>query len=94
MVEYFGGATTLWVDQLKSAITRPCRYEPGVNRTYEDLATHYGAVVVPARPRKPRDKAAVENWYSSHSGGYSPASRPDLLRARPVERRDSCSTSS
>ena len=62
MVEYFGGATTLWVpDQLKSAITRPCRYEPGVNRTYEDLATHYGAVVVPARPRKPRDKAAVEN---------------------------------
>ena len=37
MVEYFGGATTLWVpDQLKSAITRPCRYEPGVNRTYED----------------------------------------------------------
>ena len=51
----------MWVpDQLKSAITRPCRYEPGVNRTYEDLAAHYGAVVIPARPRKPRDKAAVE----------------------------------
>ena len=62
MVEYFGGSTTMWVpDQLKSAITRPCRYEPGVNRTYEDLAVHYGAVVIPARPRKPRDKAAVEN---------------------------------
>ena len=61
MVEYFGGTTSLWVpDQLKSAITRPCRYEPGVNRTYEDLAAHYGAVVVPARPRKPRDKAAAE----------------------------------
>ena len=61
MVEYFGGTTALWVpDQLKSAITRPCRYEPGVNRTYEDLAAHYGAVVVPARPRKPRDKAAAE----------------------------------
>ena len=61
MVDYFGGATTLWVpDQLKSAVTRPCRYEPEVNRTYEDLAAHYGAVVVPARPRKPRDKAAVE----------------------------------
>ena len=41
MVEYFGGATALWVpDQLKSAITRPCRYEPDVNRTYEDLAHH------------------------------------------------------
>ncbi len=62
MVEYFDGATTLWVpDQLKSAITRPCRYEAGVNRSYEDLAAHYGAVVIPARPRKPRDKAAVEN---------------------------------
>ena len=61
MVEYFGGTTALWVpDQLKSAITRPCRYEPGVNRTYEDLAAHYGAVVVPARPRKPKDKAAAE----------------------------------
>ena len=61
MVGYYGGTTALWVpDQLKSAITRPCRYEPGVNRTYEDLAAHYGAVVVPARPRKPRDKAAVE----------------------------------
>ena len=62
MAEYFGGSTTMWVpDQLKSAITRPCRYEAGVNRTYEDLAAHYGAVVIPARPRKPRDKAAVEN---------------------------------
>ena len=61
MAEYFGGVTTLWVpDQLKSAITRPCRYEPDVNRTYEDLAAHYGTVVIPARPRKPRDKAAVE----------------------------------
>lgn len=62
MVEYFAGVTALWVpDQLKSAITTPCRYEAGVNRTYEDLATHYGAVVVPARPRKPRDKAVVES---------------------------------
>ena len=44
MVEYFGGTTALWVPhQLKSAITRPCRYEPGVNPTNEDLAAHYGA---------------------------------------------------
>ena len=62
MVEYFGGTTTLWVpDQLKSAITRPCRYEAGINRTYEELATHYEAVVVPARPGKPKDKAQVES---------------------------------
>jgi transposase len=36
------------------------RYEPGVNRTYQDLAAHYGTTIMPARPRKPRDKAKVE----------------------------------
>ena len=58
MAEYFGGATTIWVpDQLKSAITRPCRYEPGVNRTYEDLAAHYGAVVRSSCPPGTRPAA-------------------------------------
>jgi transposase len=61
MLEYFGGSAAIWVpDQLKDAITQSCRYEPGVNRTYQELASHYGAVVIPARPRKPRDKAKVE----------------------------------
>lgn len=61
MLEYFGGSTEIWVpDQLKSGITWPCRYEPGVNRSYQELAAHYGAVVVPARPGKARDKAKVE----------------------------------
>jgi transposase len=41
-------------------ITKPSRYEPGINRTYQDLADHYGFVVLPARVRKPRDKAKVE----------------------------------
>jgi transposase len=35
-------------------------YEPGLNPTYQDLATHYGTAILPARPRKPRDKAKVE----------------------------------
>ncbi|MHC4769144.1 MAG: IS21 family transposase [Planctomycetota bacterium] len=62
MLEYFGGSSQLWVpDQLKSAITQPCRYEPGVNRSYQELAAHYGAVVVPARPGKAKDKAKVES---------------------------------
>ena len=62
MVEFFGGSSRIWVpDQLKSAITQPCRYEAGVNRTYQDAAEHYGAVVIPARPRKPRDKAKIES---------------------------------
>jgi transposase len=62
MVDYFGGSTEIWVpDQLKSGVRVPCRYEPGINRTYQELAEHYGAVVIPARPGKARDKAKVES---------------------------------
>jgi transposase len=62
MLEYFGGSSEIWVpDQLKSAVRRSCRYEPGINRSYQDLASHYGAVVIPARPREARDKAKVES---------------------------------
>lgn len=60
-IEYFGGVAEITVpDQLKSGVTRACRYEPGLQRTYEDWAEHYGTTVIPARPRKPRDKAKVE----------------------------------
>ena len=62
MVDYFGGSTEIWVpDQLKSGVSRSCRYEPGINRTYQDLAEHYSAVVIPARPAKPKDKAKIES---------------------------------
>src|SRR5207244_990164 len=47
-------------DNLKAGVTRPSRYEPGINRSYQDLAEHYGFAVLPARVRKPRDKAKVE----------------------------------
>src|SRR5215211_2430477 len=47
-------------DNLKAGVTRPSRYEPGINRTYQDLAEHYGFAVLPTRVRKPRDKAKVE----------------------------------
>ena len=40
---------------------RACRYEPDLNPTYQEMARHYGVAVIPARPRKPRDKAKVEN---------------------------------
>lgn len=60
-LEYFGGAPAIWVpDQLKTAVILACRYEPGIQRTYEDFARHYDSAVVPARPYKPRDKAKVE----------------------------------
>jgi len=47
-------------DQLKTGVTGACRYEPRVQRTYEELAQHYGTVILPARPAHPRDKAKVE----------------------------------
>jgi transposase len=59
--EYFGGVPAALVpDQLKAGVTRACRYEPEVQRTYEELAQHYGTTVLPARPAHPRDKAKVE----------------------------------
>ena len=59
--EYFGGVTEMVVpDQLKSGVTVACRYEPVIQRTYGEMARHYGTAVVPARPYKPRDKAKVE----------------------------------
>ena len=58
---HLGGVTSMVVsDNLKSGITKACFYEPAVNRTYQDLATHYDTAIVPARPYKPRDKAKVE----------------------------------
>ena len=61
MVEYFQGSPAVWVpDQLKSGITTASRYEPEINRTYAELARHYGAVVIPARPATPTDKPLVE----------------------------------
>ena len=61
MFAFFGGATNVIVcDNLKSAVIKPDRYEPAINRTYQDMARHYGTTVIPARPYKPRDKAKVE----------------------------------
>ena len=47
-------------DNLKVAVVKACLYDPEINRTYADLAAHYDTAIVPARPRKPRDKAKVE----------------------------------
>jgi transposase len=60
--EYLGGLPMLVVpDNPKTGVTKACRYEPDLNPTYNDMAGHYGVAVLPARPRKPRDKAVVEN---------------------------------
>jgi len=59
---FIGGVPKLIVcDNLKAGVTEACRYEPGINRTYQDMASHYGTSILPARVRRPRDKAKVEN---------------------------------
>src|SRR5207248_5877305 len=56
-----GGVPRLLVpDNAKVAIIKACLYEPQVNRTYAEMAAHYGTAVLPARPHRPRDKAKVE----------------------------------
>jgi len=58
---FLGGVPEIIVpDNLKAGVKQACRYEPDLNPTYQDLAQHYGAAVIPARPRKPKDKAKVE----------------------------------
>jgi transposase len=60
-LNFFGGVPQIIVpDNLKSGVTKPDRYEPDVNPTYNDLATHYGVAIIPARVRKPKDKAKAE----------------------------------
>jgi transposase len=58
---YFDGVPAILVpDNLRSGVSKAHRYEPDLNPTYLELANHYGVAVVPARVRKPRDKAKAE----------------------------------
>jgi transposase len=58
---YFGGVTRILVpDNLKTGITKHTRNETVVNKTYQEMAEHYGTAVLPARVRSPKDKATVE----------------------------------
>jgi transposase len=61
-LEYIGGVPAAIVpDNLKSAVIKSNNYEPTLNETFADFAAHYGTSILPARSRKPRDKALVEN---------------------------------
>lgn len=60
--EFFGGVPEIVVpDNTKCAVTRPDRYEPDLNPSFAEMAAHYGTAIIPARVRKPRDKAKVES---------------------------------
>ena len=59
--EFLGGVPELVIpDNTRTAVSKACRYEPDLNPTYQEMAMHYGVGIVPARVRKPRDKAKVE----------------------------------
>jgi transposase len=59
--EFFGGTPVMLVpDNLKSGVTKACRYDPELNPSYQQLASHYSVAVIPARPYKPKDKAKAE----------------------------------
>lgn len=61
MFAAFGGVPEIFVpDNLKSAVIKACRYDPVINAAYYSMAKHYDATVIPARARKPRDKAKAE----------------------------------
>jgi len=58
---FFKGVCRVTVpDNLKTGVIRACRYEPLLHRSYQELAEHYGTVIIPARKQKPKDKAKVE----------------------------------
>ena len=58
---FFDGVAKVTVpDNLKTGVVRPCRYEPVIHRSYQEMAEHYGTVIIPARIKKPRDKSKVE----------------------------------
>jgi len=60
-IQFYGGVPAALVpDNLKSAVTKSSKYEPTLNETFEDFASHYNTTVLPARSYRPRDKALVE----------------------------------
>ena len=98
MYAFYQGVTALTVpDNLRAGVTKADRYEAELNPSYRELAEHYGTCVIPARVRKPRDKAKVEARGAGRPAldprGAAP---PHVLSARRAQRRDrrSCSRSS
>lgn len=60
--EFYGGVAALTVpDNTRTAVVDPCRYEPLLHRTYQEMADHYDTLILPTRIKKPRDKAKVES---------------------------------
>jgi transposase len=70
---FFQGVSRVTVpDNLKTGVVRACRYEPLLHRSYQELAEHYGTVIVPARKQKPRDKGKIEREHQFWQGRLPP----------------------
>jgi transposase len=83
-LSYFGGVPEMVVpDNPRALISHPDRYEPGLNRAALECARHYGTVMLPARPRKPQDKAKAEVAVSV-SEGIAAGDYEICLKASPV----------
>jgi len=68
MLQFFGGCSEMIIpDNLRSGVSKACRYDPDLNASYQQLAEHYQVAVVPARPYKPKDKTKAEVGVQ---GGY------------------------
>ncbi len=94
--DFLGGVPKLIVpDNLKSGVSKACRYDPDINPSYQQLAAHYGTAIMPARPRKPKDKAKaevgvqiIERWILArlrHQTFFSLAELNQCIRALLVE---------
>ena len=84
MFRFFGGAPKLLVpDNLKSGVNKASFYDPEINRTYGAMAAHYSVGILPARPRKPRDKAKVEAGVRlPYCAARTPHESPSRARTR------------
>ncbi len=91
-LQFLGGVPELLVpDNLRSAVSKPCRYAPEPNETYQELARHYSTAILPARPYKPQDKSkaeigvqVVERWILArlrHHTFFSLGELNDSIRA-------------
>ena len=68
---FFGGVPEIVVpDNLKTGVKRACYYEPDLNPSYQEMATHYGCAVIPARVRKPRTRQRLRQLCKWWNGGY------------------------
>jgi hypothetical protein len=83
LFRYLGGVPKFVVcDNLKAAVTNPDRYDPGINRTYAEMAGHYGTAILAARPRRPKHQPANHVAFARADQGAIRLSRPSFLIAQ------------